>query len=212
MTAVHADRVPTVPASGFRGWVQRHPVAAFFVLTYTLSWLAWLPAILLGGGQAAIIPGAFGPAVAAYLVIRIAGGSVRAWARQILHWRVRPRWYLYALGLPALLFAVVNATLALLGNQIDLSLLGGGQEELGWRGFALPRLQQRLTPLQATLLLAFLWGLWHLPIYGIGFVGPMLFAFLYTSSTTRPAAWGCACCCTAASPPRCTTSASPPTA
>jgi uncharacterized protein len=197
VTAVHADRVPTVPASGFRGWVQRHPVAAFFVLAYTLSWLAWLPAILLGGGQAAIIPGAFGPAVAAYLVIRIAGGSVRAWARQILHWRVRPRWYLYALGLPALLFAVVNATLALLGNQIDLSLLGerapsylatvvvvallgGGQEELGWRGFALPRLQQRLTPLQATLLLAFLWGLWHLPIYGIGFVGPMMFAFFYT--------------------------------
>jgi uncharacterized protein len=207
VTAIHADRLPTIPASGFRGWVQRHPVAAFFVLAYALSWLVWIPAALAGASQLLMVPGAFGPAVAAYLVIRITGGSVRAWARQILHWRVKPRWYLYALGLPALLFAVVNATLALLGNQIDLSLvadrapsylvafafvalLGGGQEEPGWRGFALPRLQQRLTPLQATLLLAFLWGLWHLPIYGLAFIGPMLFAFPYTYLYNRTGSVG----------------------
>jgi uncharacterized protein len=197
MTATHIDRLPTVPATGLRGWVQRHPVAAFFVLAYALSWLVWIPAALAGAGQVLLIPGAFGPAVAAYLVIRTTGGSVGAWARQIFHWRVKPRWYLYALGLPALLFAAINLALALLGKDIDLSvlgerapsylaafafvaLLGGGQEEPGWRGFALPRLQQRLTPLRATLLLAVLWGLWHLPIYGIGFIGPMLFAFFYT--------------------------------
>jgi membrane protease YdiL (CAAX protease family) len=182
-------------------------VAAFFVLAYALSWLAWLPAILLGGGMLAIIPGAFGPAVAAYVVTRSTGGSVRAWARQVIHWRVKPRYYLYALGLPALLFAAVNTTLALLGEDVDLSLLGerapsylatfalvallgGGQEEPGWRGFALPRLQQRLTPLRATLLLAFLWGVWHLPIYGIGFVGPMLFAFFYTYLYNRTGSVG----------------------
>ena len=135
--------------------------------------------------------------MAAHIVIRTTGGSVGAWARQILHWRVKPRWYLYALGLPAVLFAAVNGVLGILGTSIDLSLLaerapsylagfafvmllGGGQEEPDWRGFALPRLEQRLTPLRATLLLAVLWGLWHLPIYGIGFVGPMLFTFFYT--------------------------------
>jgi uncharacterized protein len=144
-----------------------------------------------------MVPGAFGPAVAAFIVLRVTGGSVGAWARQILHWRVQPRWYLYALGLPALLLVAVNEALALLGQPIDLSLLadrapsylaalafitllGGGQEEPGWRGYALPRLQQRLTPLRATLLLAVLWGLWHLPIYGVGFVGPVLFAVFYT--------------------------------
>ena len=207
MTATQADRLSTVPAGGRRGWVRRHPVAAFFVLAYTLSWLVWIPAALAGAGQALLVVGAFGPAVAAYIVIRITGGSVRAWARQILHWRVQPRWYLYALGLPALLFAVVNGALALLGKDIDLSLLaerapsylaafafiallGGGQEEPGWRGFALPRLQQRLTPLRATLLLAFFWGLWHLPIYGIGFVGPMLFAFFYTYLYNRTGSVG----------------------
>jgi uncharacterized protein len=207
MVTASAELRPTVPVGRLRGWIRRHPVAAFFILAYALSWLAWLPAILFGGGQVLLVPGAFGPAVAAYLVLRVTGGSVRAWARQILHWRVQPRWYLYALGLPALLFAVVNGTLVLLGRPIELSLLadrapsylatfafvallGGGQEEPGWRGFALPRLQQRFTPLRATLVLAVLWGVWHLPIYGVGFVGPMLFAIFYTYLYNRTGSVG----------------------
>jgi membrane protease YdiL (CAAX protease family) len=182
-------------------------VAAFFILAYALSWLVWIPAALAGAGQTLLVVGAFGPAVAAYIVLRTTGGSVGAWARQILHWRVQPRWYLYALGLPALLFAVVNGALALLGKPIDLvlladrapsylaglafvALLGGGQEEPGWRGFALQRLQQRFTPLRATLVLAVLWGLWHLPVYGLGFVGPMLFAVFYTYLYNRTGSVG----------------------
>ena len=182
-------------------------MAAFFVLAYTLSWLIWIPAGLAGASQALLIPGAFGPAMAAYIVLRTTGGPVRAWARQILHWRVPARWCLSALGLPALLFAVVNGALVLLGKPIDLALLaerapsylagltfvtllGGGQEEPGRRGFALPRLQQRLTPLRATLVLAVLWGLWHLPIYGVGFVGPMLFAVFYTYLYNRTGSVG----------------------
>lgn len=178
-------------------WVNRHPLVAYFMLAYALSWLVWIPAGLLGGGQAMLVVGAFGPAAAALIVLVVTGGSVRGWARQILHWRAKPRYYLYALALPGLLFGAANLELAAFGKDVDLSLLaerlpsylagfvfvtllGGGQEEPGWRGFALPRLQQRFTPLRATLLLAFLWGLWHLPIYGIGFVGPMLFAFFYT--------------------------------
>jgi uncharacterized protein len=207
MTSSDVGPLSTVPARGLRGWINRRPMAAFFTLAYTLSWLAWLPAILAGGGMAAIIPGAFGPAVAAWIVIRVTGGSVRAWAREIVHWRVKPRWYLYALGLPAVLWAAMNGALALLGEPVDLAplggrlpsylatfafvaLLGGGQEEPGWRGFALPRLQQRLTPLRATLLLALLWGVWHLPLYGLGFVGPMLYAFFYTYLYNRTGSVG----------------------
>jgi len=46
-----------------------------------------------------------------------------------------------------------------------LLLFGSFGEEPGWRGFALPRLQQRHTPLQATLILTLFWWLWHLPTY-----------------------------------------------
>jgi len=46
-----------------------------------------------------------------------------------------------------------------------LFLSGPFAEELGWRGFALPRLQQRYGPFLGTLLLGILWGLWHSPLY-----------------------------------------------
>jgi uncharacterized protein len=44
-------------------------------------------------------------------------------------------------------------------------LVGVFGEEAGWRGYALPRLQQRLGPLRATLVLATLWALWHTPLF-----------------------------------------------
>lgn len=182
---------------GLRGMPCRRPLISFFVLAYLLSWLAWLPGLLGLGGTAAIIPGGFGPLVAALVVTRYSGGSVRDWAHQMIRWRVPPRFYLHALGLPALLWAMMNLELALLHVPLDVSLvgerlpaylgtfmsvafLGGGFEEPGWRGFALPRLQQRLRPVWATLPLAVFWGLWHLPLYGLGFVGPMFYAFFYT--------------------------------
>jgi membrane protease YdiL (CAAX protease family) len=183
---------------GLRQWVQRHPVVAFVALAYTVSWLTWLPALLGLGGVALIILGGLGPLVAALFLTRYAGFSVRAWARQIVRWRVPFRYYLYALGLPPLLYGLVDVTLALLGYDIDLSLLaqrapaylatlvfvavlGGGLEEPGWRGFALPHLQRRYTPMVATLILGFVWGMWHVPLYGpLGFVVPMVLAFFYT--------------------------------
>jgi membrane protease YdiL (CAAX protease family) len=186
------------PTEGMRRWVQRHPVVAFVALAYTVSWLTWWPALLGLGGVALIILGGLGPLVAAWVVTRHTGSSVRAWALQIIRWRVPFRYYLYALGLPPLLYGLVDVALALHGYDIDPSLLlervpgylatlvfvavlGGGLEEPGWRGFALPRLQQRYTPVVATLFLGLAWGVWHVPLYGpLGFVVPMVLAFFYT--------------------------------
>ncbi len=176
------------------------PVLTYVVLAYGISWLLWAPAVLgVGGAAGAVLlaAGAFGPAVAAALVIHWSGGSVGGWLRPLLTWRVPVRYWLYALGLPVALFLSVNVVLALLGEEVHLdrlgaaalswvgtfvvvALVGGGQEEPGWRGFALDRLQARHSPLGATALLGVIWGLWHLPIYGLGFVGPMLFVVFYT--------------------------------
>jgi membrane protease YdiL (CAAX protease family) len=142
--------------------------------------------------------GGFGPMLAAAIVISRTGGSLSEWLRSMLRWRVSPVYYAYALGLPVLLAVILNLALAALGQQPDVSLvveripaylqtflltavIFGGQEEPGWRGFALPRLQQRHTPLVATLLLGLGWGIWHVPLYGpAGFVVPLVLAFYYT--------------------------------
>jgi membrane protease YdiL (CAAX protease family) len=97
-----------------------------------------------------------------------------------------------------LLYGLINLVLAVLGYRIDPSLvlgripaylgtlafvavLGGGLEEPGWRGFALPHLQRRHTPMVATLILGLAWGIWHVPLYGpLGFVVPLVLAFFYT--------------------------------
>jgi membrane protease YdiL (CAAX protease family) len=61
------------------------------------------------------------------------------------------------------------------------AVIFGGQEEPGWRGFALPRLEERHAPLVATLILGLGWGVWHIPLYGPArFVVPLVLAFFYT--------------------------------
>jgi len=159
-------------------------VATFFGITYLFSWLAWsLPVLQVGEPWRTIgyVGGGFGPAVAGALTTWLVGDSVRDWARQIVRWRLWPGWYVLALALAVLPVALATVIVPSLGVDVDIGLLrgrlaellptfvlialiGGGNEEPGWRGFALPRLEARFAPLPATLLLGVVWGLWHLPL------------------------------------------------
>ena len=190
----------SIIASDIRPWVMRHPVTSFFILTFAISWSLWLLSYLSEGPLRILLflLGGFGPMAAAAAVTRFTGGSVRRWAAQIACWRVPVRYYLYALGLPALIWTVINVELGLVSDDFDVGLLpnrllasigtflvvltvGGGFEEPGWRGFALGRLQERLGPVRATLLLGVVWGLWHIPVYGpLAFPFITMLAFFYT--------------------------------
>ncbi len=116
--------------------------------------------------------------------------GVRALLRTLVAWRVAPRWYLVALLLPMGISGAGIVLLALLGQPLPpfprtepvrellpllvitfvATMLYGGPlgEEVGWRGFALPRLQLRSSPLVASLLLSVVWGLWHAPLHLMG--------------------------------------------
>ncbi len=158
--------------------IRRHPRVAFFALAYSLSW--W-PAFVEPHG---ILP--LGPLLAALLVQAAVGGwpAVRDFARRIVAWRIGLRWYALVLGLPptiALAGAGLNllfgaATPAfdqvppfadLLPTFLFILLFIGVGEEPAWRGFALPGLATKRSLLSASLLLAVLHGIWHLPLFGL---------------------------------------------
>ena len=131
---------------------RRHPTATFFALTYGVSWGLWLPAVLGADGplrRALFVAGIFGPAVAGIGTTWLAGERVRCWLRAAFLPRVPARWW--AVAVPITLTLAASAAYALAGGAVDLGLLparlaahapalavaavvGGGQEELGWRG------------------------------------------------------------------------------
>ena len=168
--------------------VRRHPVATYFAAAYLLSWAYWIPLALSGtqvdfGSSATHVPGLFGPAVAALLVTYAIGG--RQGLQELLFacvsFRGPWRWLPFAALSPLLIFAAATlftgapplADLGVFGGlpattalpMWGMLLLAAYGEEIGWRGFALPRLQEKHPALSSTVLLTIAWGLWHVPAF-----------------------------------------------
>lgn len=194
-------------------WARRNPVAAFVLLAFGLSWSYWLSMGVLGwrvapGSAATHLPGLLGPALAALLVTAWSdgGAGLRRLLARCARWP-EPRGRTLALalspiGAAALMFAAlwpVRGTLPAWvqfkdypGLPADGSwlvvvtaalLLNGFGEELGWRGFLLPRLAAQQGPLRAALAVAGMWALWHLPLFWVhagmaAMVGPLLLGWV----------------------------------
>lgn len=168
----------------------------FFLLTYAVTWTCFfgsatlsrstVPAIaMLGGlGGPVFLLGVFAPALVALALTAQAEGQsgVKALLGRILCWRVGLRWYVFALGYMAavkLIAALVHRAatgawppfgqtpVVLMVAAIAVSTWVQAGEEIGWRGYALPRLAERLGLAPASLLLGVLWATWHLPLFFI---------------------------------------------
>ncbi len=133
------------------------------------------------------IPAAMaGPAFAAFVVTRTVEGKEgtrKLLRRRILRWRVGIHWYLIAIfGVPIVYFVAASLVLgtaplealveewqflftSYLPKVVMVFLIVSLWEEIGWMGFALPRLQEKYGPLVASVVLGVLWALWHLPAY-----------------------------------------------
>jgi uncharacterized protein len=159
---------------------------AFFILAYVIGWSSWLPAFTIAAVPKPVaLIGLFAPALAGLIVAGWADGQagIRAILARFRIWRFGLRWYFVALGLiPAIFVVVALATTVLTG--LDFEHLAGSNpwyfvvasfiflmvitsgEEIGWRGFALSRLEATLGgSFRASLVLGVLWGFWHLPLY-----------------------------------------------
>jgi membrane protease YdiL (CAAX protease family) len=163
-------------ASRVASVVRRHPQITFFVLAYAVAW-AFVPFGSFG---------AFGPLVAALIVAPLTRGwaGLRELGSRLVRWRLRWLWYLVALGLPLAIHLLTAGLHTAAGDDVPsvtaasvsaaaLTFLvrlvnptdGPLGEEPGWRGFALPGLQSRYSPLAATTILALLVASWHLPLF-----------------------------------------------
>jgi membrane protease YdiL (CAAX protease family) len=167
----------------------------FFALTFAVTEACFIAAAALSQGlpagagpglgiNALGLLGTFAPAfVALGLTARAEGrDGVRALLGRMFHWQVRARWYVFAVGY----FAAIKLAVALLHRWVTgawprfgelpwylmlaatvFSTVVGGQsgEELGWRGYALPRLAARFGLGGASVILGVIWACWHLPLF-----------------------------------------------
>ena len=161
--------------SSARAFVARHDLVVYYVIACVVTWSL---ASLAGISFFLVLLALFGPAVAALLVSLARGGvaGARELVQRAFIWRVHPKWYAAAVAIPLLhVLAALVLERALgrpapldLGDFSTTSLILGVLvvgEELGWRGYLLPRLLERFTPLSASLIVGVLWGLWHLSVF-----------------------------------------------
>lgn len=176
-------------------WFRNHALAAYFILAIAFSWAVYIPLVAVRQGwTSAPVPfsmhylASLGPALAALIVTALTSGQdgLRELGGRITRWRVGWGYASFAILSPVVLFLLAAIVVRVLkGEWPDLRLLGqanylpylgwgvlpvwlttfGFGEEIGWRGFALPRLQKNMSVSRATLILALIWILWHIPAF-----------------------------------------------
>ena len=168
----------------------------FFSLTYVVSWSFFTVAAAISSGAASppsglaaisgplFLLGIIAPSVVALaLTARVDGrAGMLALLRRIVHRPVSARWYVFAVGYTAAIKLAVallhrlatgawppfgQTPLYIMVGAIILSTPVQAGEEIGWRGYALPRLAGHLGLAPASIVLGVLWACWHLPLFFI---------------------------------------------
>ena len=194
--------------------VVRHPVAAYFLLTFTISWLGALAVAaphLLRHEPLPIITGILmfpvmllGPSLSGIFLTGVVAGKpgLRDLLSRLLRARISPIWYAPLLIPPVLVLTLLLTLKTFLSPVYtpNLFLLGvlfgvpaGLLEEIGWTGFAFPRMSSQYNPLGASIAFGLLWSLWHLPV--VNYLGtatphgaywfPFFLAFAFAMTAMR---------------------------
>lgn len=186
---------PAPPRGFLRIHLQRHPVLTYFALVVALSWAAILlltgglgpvgttdPRFLFIAFTAPVAPTIIGLLLTGLIVGR---AGYRDLLARLLRWKVGLRWYALALLTAPVLTVTAAVLLALALRSPDFlpailskpdplglllpgvigGLVAGFCEELGWTGFAIPRLRLRYGVFSTGVLLGIVWGAWHFPLF-----------------------------------------------
>lgn len=151
----------------------------FFVLTFALSWTCFT---LARNGVPILLLGVFAPSIVAIALTAQSEGraGVVALLRRVIQARVATRWYVFAVSYyagvkiaVAVLHRVMTGAWPRFGTEspvviavaILISTPWQAGEEIGWRGFALPRLASRFGFGGASVIVGVIWATWHLPLF-----------------------------------------------
>jgi membrane protease YdiL (CAAX protease family) len=196
-------------------FIVQKPLLAYFVLSYTFFWgFLVLMIVILGilrlqpdALPAWVVPiivilGSWMPNLAAVTVTGVLSGreGILKLLGKFFAYRIAVRWYFLALfpfplafvaaGLYRLAGGAVPGNMGLsVGFWVGLIILnllqGATGEEAGWRGFALPRLQETHGPVKSSLILGLLWNFWHLPLWLLsGYSGLALLVYVLAFSVS----------------------------
>lgn len=179
--------------------IQKHKgLIKFFILTFILSWLLWVPAMLgredvfLAQYSALlVILGGFVPSIVG-LGLAFSSGKTRGvliLLKKALLFRFPIKWYILILllmpsvtfvslllmkltgdvGFPSLLLPLLSPQPLLIIPLLLFFVIVQGPlgEEFGWRGYALDKMLRRWNPFVCSIILGFLWAVWHLPLFFI---------------------------------------------
>jgi membrane protease YdiL (CAAX protease family) len=160
---------------------------AVVVLTFALSWSLWFASGVTspdGPNQFLFLIGVFSPGIVAVGLSAFSGGraALGALLRRLIDWEVPARWYVFAAGYMVaikLTAALVHraafgawpvfgreSLLLMVAATVASTMMGvQAGEELGWRGYALPRLADRFGLGLGSVLLGVIWAIWHLPLF-----------------------------------------------
>ena len=173
--------------------IKPRELTLFFILTFLITWGIGALAIFLPAQFQALFgeltdtsPIYFlaiaAPTISATILTFARDGwnGLRMLYARLIHWRFGLKWYaLVLVGIPAVGFAATriagsnplkdfNTPAEFLWLLFYILVTGPLCEELGWRGYALPRLLKRFNPFTASLILGAIWGVWHLPSFFLG--------------------------------------------
>lgn len=192
-------------------YIRRHEILSFIIITYLCSWTIWgilyssyigiinnsidkkyvLLFIILGG----FVPSTISMVMTGGLYKR---KGLKQLLSRLIKWRFNPVYYIFVIGCIPLIYYISTLIYNTLSNSFQIEfgrqpysllisaililiLAGPLGEEIGWRGFLLPRLQKKLSPLKSSLIIGIVWACWHLPLFfisGTSQYGIPFFVFL----------------------------------
>lgn len=167
-------------------------VVKFVALAFLIAWLCWFTLIVLVNHHLAkygdllfmslYLVGGICPSIAGIIAIRTDKAAFAILRAETFKFKVNILWYAGIMLVPVLLsgFAwllhtiIFGRTGPFLTNNIwagililPVMIIGGGSEEVGWRGVLLPKLLNKMPAFKATVIVAGIWGIWHFPLWFI---------------------------------------------